>query len=437
MSKSLFSLILVLALPALAQNAFVQNNARLDQRLENGMRVILVEDHHAPVASYVLLYKFGSADDPPHRTGLAHFCEHLVLTRSGEASVRYAALIQSRGGTFNATTGRDSTRFYATVPSTALLPALAYEAQRMKGREFTPEGFKLESGVVENERVQHHEDQPYGAAEDYLDELAASTTAYQHPVIGYVPDLRQITLQEAREFIATHYWPQNAVLTIVGDFSAPQLLKSVHAIFGGGSQPSDLAAVPRQVEPHSHDGQFETTDKQARAARLYFAYPAPSLGDKAASDLLLLDVILTKSQHARLKQALVDSRIASSVKSDMEFRKDGGLYYLIVTLARPDAAEKASAAIDAALRSIRETGITAAELRRAQLILEGEQAEKDESSRYRATQIATGAALFNAPDILESTNDQLRHATGSQIAGVAGHYLLGKEHVSLLVKPNK
>lgn len=427
MSKFLLSL--VLALPA-----FAQNNARLDQRLENGMRVILVEDHHAPVASYVLLYNFGSADDPPHRTGLAHFCEHLVLTRSGEASARYSALVQSRGGIFNATTGRDSTRFYATVPSTALLPALAYEAQRMKGRDFTAEGFKLEYAVVENERVQHHEDQPYGAAEDYLDELAASTVAYQHPVIGYLPDLRQITLQEATEFIATHYWPQNAVLTIMGDFSAPKLLKSVQAIFGG-SQPTDLAALPRPVEPHAHEGQFETTDKQARAARLYFAYPAPSPGSKAASALLLLDVILTKSQHARLKQALVDSGIASSVKSDMEFRKNGGLYYLIVTLTRSDAAGKARAAVDTALRNIRETGIPAVELHRAQLILEGEQAEKDESSRYRATQMALGAALFNAPDILESTSDQVRHSTDSHVASVTGRYLLGQEHVSLLVKP--
>src|SRR5205807_2963423 len=141
----------------------------------------LVEDHHAPVASYVLLYSFGSADDPTGRTGLAHFCEHLMLTRSGEAAATYAALVQASGGSFNATTGRDSTRFYATVPSTVLAKALGYEAQRMRSHDFTAQGFKLEYAVVDNERIQGHEDKPYGAAEDYLDEIAASTTAYQHP----------------------------------------------------------------------------------------------------------------------------------------------------------------------------------------------------------------------------------------------------------------
>jgi zinc protease len=426
-------LILVLALPA-----FAQDSARIDRRLGNGMRVILMEDHHAPVASYMLLYNFGSADDPADRTGLAHFCEHLVLTRSGEAATRYAALVQSSGGSFNATTGRDSTRFYATVPSAALLQTLAYEVQRMEGREFTAEGFKLEYAVIDNERIQHHEDQPYGAAEDYLDELAASTAAYRHPVIGYLPDLRQITLQDAKQFIAAHYLPQNAVLTIVGDFSAPKLLESVQAMFGGIqshalSMPSRNQSQTR--EPHAHTGQYETTDKQAHAARLYFAYPAPNPTSKDASALLLLDVLLTKSQHARLKQALVDSGIAASVKSDMEFRKDGGLFFLIVTLKRPDAADQARAAVDAALQDLYNGSLPAPELRRARLILESQQAEKNEGSRYRAGQMAMGAAFFNAPDIVEGTDKQIRRATDGDIAAVTGNYLLGKEHVTLLVKP--
>jgi zinc protease len=424
-----FMLMLVLALPV-----FAQNSALIDRQLGNGMRVVLVEDHHAPVASYMLLYKFGSADDPADRTGLAHFCEHLVLTRSGEAATRYAALVQSAGGSFNATTGRDSTRFYATVPSAALRQTLAYEARRMESREFTAEGFKLEYAVIDNERIQHHEDQPYGAAEDYLDELAASTAAYRHPVIGYLPDLRRITLQDAKQFIAAHYLPQNAVLTIVGDFSAPELLESIQAIFGG-IQSHALSTPSRTIEPHSPTGQYETTDKQAYAARLYFAYPAPSPESKAASALLLLNVILTKSQHARLKQRLVDSGIAVSVKSDMEFRKDGGLFYLIVTLKRPDAAEQARTAVDAALRDLYNGSLPAAELRRARLILESEQAEKNESSRYRAAQTAMGAAFFQAPDIVESTEAQIRHATGGDIAAVTGNYLLGKEPVTLLVKP--
>ena len=389
-----------------------QAASQTDFRLSNGMRVILVEDHRAPVVSYVLAYASGSIDDPVNSAGLAHFTEHLVLTRAGEAATRYEKAVEACGGVFNASTGRDAIRFYATVPAAQLLEVLSYEAERMKNPLFTAEGLETERKVVQQERAQGHDDKPYGLAEDYLDELAASQQDYKHPVIGYPANIRGYTLDDATRFIAAHYVPQNATLVLVGDISASHTAAQVKEIFGAVARRNASAPVRSEVASDNH-GDFVTKENRGRRTRLYLAFPLPPRTSPDSARVVLLDNILVKSSHARLRSALVDTDIALGIDSDFDFRRDGGIYYLIVTLKSEKDAERAGTALNRVVQSIAAEGVSEQELRRARLSLRGDQAARAESSMERATQIALGAAVFGDPRILStccSTNRKLRRA---------------------------
>jgi zinc protease len=408
--------------------------SQMDFHLNNGMRVILVEDHHAPVVSYVLVYASGSIDDPAGKTGLAHFTEHLVLTRTGEAATRYQLAVERCGGVFNASTGHDAIRFYATVPAANLLEVLSYEAERMKAPRFTVEGLETERNVVEQERAQGHEDRPYGLAEDYLDEMAASREAYRHPVIGYPRDIKAYTYEDASHFVERHYLPKNATLVLVGDIAAVEVASQLRRLFGGiaGGEGSRAERVVRQFDGH---GDYTTNENRAKRPRLYITFPLPPRSSRDAAAVMLLDNILVQGPHARLRQALVESDLAIALSSDFEFRRDGGLYYLIVTLRNEKDAEVAKQAIEKIVQEIVTQGVAEPVLHRSRLALRADQAIKAESSMYRATQIGLGTAIFSDPSILEHLRSYQEQITSAELSAAAARYFDGKHRVTLVAQP--
>jgi len=286
--------------------------------LKNGLRVITVEDHTAPVVSQVLIYDVGSTNEREGRTGFAHLFEHMMFkgTENVKSMSEYLRLIMSSGGVIDATTGTDMTSYFETVPSNQLELPLFLESDRLRGLTITQAALDTERKVVQEEKRMRIDNQPYANSNRVLNELLYNNFANKHDVIGSMDDLNAASVADVSEFFKTYYAPNNAVLVLVGDFKTAEALAKVRKYFED---------IPRQPEPKLVD-LTEPEQKAERRAMLEDALaqlPRVNIAFKAAqgntSDfyaLQMLASVLASGQSSRLYQAMVkESEIVSNVNS--------------------------------------------------------------------------------------------------------------------------
>src|SRR5687768_11867932 len=200
--------------------------------LPNGLRVILSEDHSTPIVHVSVWYHVGSKNERPGRTGFAHFFEHMMFKGSLNVEPEsHTSVIASVGGRSNAYTTEDETVFWQTLPAHYLPLALWMEADRMATLRISDADFKREREVVKEERRMRIENQPYGRLSEIIYDNTFTTHPYKHPTIGSMADLEAATVSDVREFHSTFYVPENATLTIVGDFDAAQTMQLVTQYF--------------------------------------------------------------------------------------------------------------------------------------------------------------------------------------------------------------
>jgi predicted Zn-dependent peptidase len=200
--------------------------------LSNGLRVILYRDNRIPLAHVSLHYWVGSSYEQRGQSGLAHLFEHMMFEGSENvAKNEHARLLDAAGGSWNASTSKDRTNYYATVPSNFLDLALWLEADRMRSLRITPENFENQRQTVIEEKKQSYDNRPYGRAQLRFDELAYANWSYGHPVIGDVEDLKQLTLEQAVAFHQKFYGPGNAVLVVAGDINEAEALAKIEQYF--------------------------------------------------------------------------------------------------------------------------------------------------------------------------------------------------------------
>src|SRR5215467_10522471 len=209
----------------------------IDERLPNGLRLITVEDHLAPVAAVNVWYSVGSKHEVPGKTGFAHLFEHVMFQGSAHVGkAEHMALVQAAGGTLNGTTWLDRTNYFETVPSHQLELALWLEADRMGGLldALDQENLDNQRDVVKNERRQAYDNQPYGTAYERLFAmLFPPSHPYHHLPIGSMADLDAASLEDVRSFFRAHYAPDNCVLAVVGDADPDEVAALVERHFGG------------------------------------------------------------------------------------------------------------------------------------------------------------------------------------------------------------
>jgi zinc protease len=203
-----------------------------DTRLKNGLRVIIHEDHTAPVYSIALIYNAGSRDERQGRTGFAHLFEHMMFKGSQNVgSGEHFLLVFNNGGSMNGTTNKDRTLYYETLPSNQLDLGLFLEADRMRSLEITKENLDNQRHAVQEERRLGVDNQPYGKTFEAFDELAFDSYAYKHSVIGSMDDLNAASVEDVASFFKTYYAPNNAVLAISGDVNTAEALAKVRKYF--------------------------------------------------------------------------------------------------------------------------------------------------------------------------------------------------------------
>lgn len=382
-------------------------------KLQNGLTVILHEDHSVPQVAVNVWYHAGSAREKPGRTGFAHLFEHLMFEGSGHVKEGlFDSLLEAAGGTNNGSTNEDRTNYYETLPSNALDLALYLESDRMGYLldVVTPQMVDSQRDVVKNERRQSYENAPYGKAFLRMTELLfPKDHPYFWPVIGYMEDLTAATHDDVTDFFKKYYAPGNASLVVAGDINPADARKKIESWF------SDVKAgapvEPLKVPAAELTGVVkETLTDQVQLPRIYLAWLTPGLLKPGDAELDVVSGILSGGKNSRLYKRLVyDMQIAQDVSAAQNSSREDSIYTIIVT-ARPSQDPPAqvlariTAVVDEELEKLRNAAPEPRELERVKNSIEASFFGDIETVAGKADQLnayyfATGNPDYFAEDL--------------------------------------
>jgi len=340
--------------------------------LPNGLTVIVVENHRAPIVTQMVWYKVGAADEPHGKSGIAHFLEHLMFkgtdsTAAGEFSRQIAA----NGGNENAFTSRDYTGYWQTVAKDRLELVMSYEADRMANLIFDPEQVASEREVIIEERRARVENNPSAQLDEAMMAALFRNHPYGIPIIGWLHEMQQLTLEDARDFYERWYGPDNAILILGGDITVEEARPLVEKYYGAIEPVGAPTERVRSMEPPLDAVQTVTvTSPQVSEPQLSRAYLGPlrvELGPNGEEAMQLLGEILGGGPTSRLYRALViEQGVAVSAGSyDRSQALDYTTFHLYAQPRAQTTLAELEAAVDALLQQVKEGGITEGELRQA------------------------------------------------------------------------
>ncbi|HSR68876.1 MAG TPA: pitrilysin family protein [Acidobacteriota bacterium] len=280
-----------------------------EHHLDNGLKVILAPRTRIPLVHVTVHYKVGSSYESPGFSGFAHLFEHMMFQGSENVTKNeHGRLIDEVGGHWNASTNKDRTNYYATLPSHHLRLGLWLEAERMRSLKVTPESFENQRSTVIEEKKQNYDNRPYGEAFLTFDRLAYQSWAYAHPVIGDEEDLRKARVEDAQAFHRRHYGPDNAILVISGDFDPAEAMTAVEDYFGVITHQTD-SRPPEIEEPAQQEAKLKVIeDPLATLPAVYMGFHMPEMGSDDFYALSMLAIILTQGNSSRLYNQFIYRR---------------------------------------------------------------------------------------------------------------------------------
>jgi zinc protease len=347
--------------------------------LDNGLKVLVQEEHTAPLASVWCWYKVGSKDERPGLTGVSHWVEHMNFR--GTTNIprdQVKGIIEQFGGSWNGYTWIDETTYFETATRDALDRMLFIESERMGSCLYHPDDCESERTVIISE-LQGGENDPDQLLDQELTATAFKAHPYRHPTIGWLPDLQTMTRDDLYGYYRRHYVPNNATLVIVGDVDTDEALRRVDRYFGA-IKPGDAPARIRTVEPEQTGERRLAIRREGTTAYLKVGYHAPSATDPMFAPLLILDAVLTGAKgvnlwssfrvpppqrSARLYRVLVEKGLASAISGSLMPTAEPFLYTLSATATDGTALDAVGAALLDEIDRVRKGGITDAELVKA------------------------------------------------------------------------
>lgn len=435
--------ILAAAVLALAIPSSAQDQLALDYEvftLDNGLRVILVEDHSAPVVAIDVWYHVGGANDPPGRSGFAHLFEHMMFQGTANLSKdEMQSLINNAGGRFNANTGRDETIYYEYLPSHQLPLGLWLEADRMASLAVTQTNLDNQRAVVIQEFMQNYGGQPYGLAFLAATSRPYSYEPYRQSPIGAVADVNQATIAELRAFHETYYVPNNATLVIAGDLDKAVARELVERFFGPIPAGEEPPALPEWQPAQQAEPEIITIeDDLIRLPAVIVTYETPPEGHPDFAAFQVLDNILGAGDSARLQQNLIFTGAALAADLIRSINAGPSAFGVFLVpppggLTRDEVLEMFYAEID---RVVAE-GVTQDELDRAIAGLRSRRILSMETAFGLAQQVQNADARYGDPTALFNEIEQFRQVTSADIQRVAAEYLAANDRHIIYVDPGQ
>jgi len=407
--------------------------------LGNGLRVVLSEDHTAPIVAVNLWYHVGSGNERTGRTGFAHLFEHMLFQGSEHvAANEHFELIGRAGGTLNGSTWLDRTNYYETVPSNQLALALWLEADRMGALlpGMTQEKLDTQREVVKNERRWTVDNQPYGTWWEKLPALAyPANHPFHHSLIGSFEDLDAASLADVSEFFTTYYTPNNAVLSLAGDFERDEAVALIERFFGSiprgaGKPPLADTSLP----PVFGASLREVVRDDVSLPRVYLAFRAPPFGSSGHYAAAVCATILGTRKTSRLQRSLIREKRVAAEASAFTFDLAKGADLLVLdVLALPGvSAETLEAAVLEEVERMHRDGVTDDEVARAIALIETGWTLSMESATDRADKLSMFATYFDDPSLVNEQPDRYRAVTSESVSRFARERL-GPDNRATLV----
>src|SRR5580692_12788 len=331
----------------------------------NGLTVLLVPDHSAPVVTFEVTYRVGSRNEVTGTTGATHILEHMMFKGSDAFNDTKGnsikQMLERVGGEFNASTSFDRTNYFATVGRESLEGYIAIEADRMRHLWLHEADRQAEMTVVRNEYERGKNDPENVLLEEVM-EAAYVALPYHHPTIGWKSDIEHAPIGKLREFYDTFYWPNNATITVVGDVETEQVLGLIKKYYG--VYPHSPAPIPAiYTEEPAQSGERRVVVKRpGELGAIIIAHKVPNGRDADQAALEMLDAILSSGKNARLYRALVDQGLALTAASGTDVFRDLSLHTLYAALTPGTTHEQAERALVAELNKIKTSGVTPAEV---------------------------------------------------------------------------
>lgn len=405
-----------------------------EHRLANGLRLLMLEDHKAPVVTFQVWYQVGSKDERPGITGVSHLLEHMLFQGAKKYGTgEFDKVLTRNGGENNAFTTEDYTAYYEVFSSDRLELAFDLESDRMMGALLPGDKLASEKNVVKEERRWRSENSPVGMVWESLMAHSYIAHPYHWPIDGWMSDLEAINRDQVVDYYKTYYRPDNATLVIVGDFAPKEAIRLAEQYFGKLPAAGSFPRTPT-VEPPQDGERRITLHKEIETPLVMAAYHLPKAGHPDLYALDLLDTILSSGQSSRFYQELVyKGRLAQDVGSGISEGKDGSLFYLYAQPMPNKAPEAVEKAIYAQLERIKTTPVADVELKKALNVAEASFVFEQQSSQNLATTIGTRASLTKVED-LNQYLPRLRAVTKADLMRVAKTYLTPKNRTVVTLR---
>jgi len=408
-----------------------------DTRLKNGLRVIISEDHSAPLFSIVVNYNVGSRDEHKGRTGFAHLFEHMMFKGSENVGPgEHPYLMFMNGGNINGTTNKDRTMYYETLPANQLDLALFLEADRMRSLAITKDNLDNQRNAVQEERRLGVDNQPYGKTFEALDDLAYENFAYKHSVIGSMADLSAATVDDVATFFKTYYAPNNAVIGIVGDVDTKTTLEKMRKYFDAiPSQPAP-PKVDMTEPPQKEERRTTIDDALARLPRIDMAYKIPPSASADDEALAVLGTVLSGGRSSRFYESIVrQKQLTSGVFAGSGESRGPGLFNVVSTANPGKSLTDLEAAIEEEIENVKAGPIADWEIEKARISARSSFVASLGSSLQRAVILSQYAMFYDNPGKINTRPEAIQKVTAADVQRVAKQYLVKTGRTVVLTVP--
>jgi len=404
--------------------------------LDNGLTVLISEDHSAPVVSYQVWYKVGSKNERPGITGISHLCEHMMFKGSKNIGPEeHARIIQANGGIDNAGTSLDYTMYWEKLSSDKLELAINLESERQKYLTPTEENFSSEREVVKEERRMTVDNSPYGILFEQMLNLAFTAHPYRWHMIGFMSDLDNITLDDLKEHYRLYYAPNNATVVVVGDVKPKEVMKLIHKYY------DDIPAQPPPprvgtVEPEQRGERIAYVHKIGQMPAFMVGYHIPEFGHPDIYPLTVAARILFTGESSRLYQKMVyQDQSALWVGGDCFALEDPGLFFAFAVMQPGHTAEEGRKTLFQQIERLKNEPVDPKELQKAKNQLEAEFIFGLQSVSAKGQQIGYYQTILGDYTRLFDEAEKYQAVTAEDVMRVAKKYFNKKNRNVVVLVP--
>ena len=395
--------------------------------LKNGLKVIVVEDHSTPTATFQIWYRVGSRNEYFGKTGISHLLEHMMFKGTEKYGPgEFSKIVARNGGQENAFTSRDYTAYFENWAADRIELSMELEADRMVNLKLDPEEFEREKHVVMEERRLRTEDDPTSLLVEEVYAAAFKAHPYHWPVIGWMKDIENITLEDLRKYYKTFYAPNNAIIVVVGDVNAEKVFSLVDKYFGAIPPSRNIPEVECVEPPQTGERKVWVKSTEAKLPFIFGGFHVPNINSGEEYALKVLSVILGSGRSSRLYKRLVfEEKKTIYAGAHYSFKtKDPSLFYFYAALQTGVSFEDVEKSIWDEIEKIKREGPTKEELEKAKNQIEADFIYGLDSNFYRAMTIGTLEAIGVSYKYINSYVENIRKVTREDVIRVAKKYLV-------------